>query len=265
MVRMLAEVYPQRVILASDTHGVVLARGNAARGPASLGPESSPAFADLLAGKPLTGLVPVNFADGPGYALASAEPVRGENGQVGAIALLTPMTAAYLEYLEPKLNADLSLRVNEKVVAACADHPAPDLESHADTAVLKEVGRKLFALKTFRPEKLQRPDMEVELTASRDVTELRDQVRRELLLHLGGLGARPGDRAGAGAPLRLANGRRGAIASPRPRGQVKDGKYVSAPIVHTGDELESLARSTSTRWSRACASAIGCARPSGAT
>jgi adenylate cyclase len=239
MVKMLADVYQHRVILVADDHGVILARANAERGPASLGPDSSPAFAELLAGKPLTGLVDVKFADGPGYALVTAEPVRADGVQVGTIALLTPMTASYLEYLEPKLNADLSLRVNEKVVAACSDHPAPDLESHAETAVFKEVGGKLFALKTFQPDELQRPGMEVELTASRDVTELRDQVRRELWLHLGGLGLVLA--IVLGLALRFASRMGGAIrAISEAATKVKAGEYTNAPVIHTGDELESL-------------------------
>ncbi len=240
MVKLLGDVYQHRIILASDAHGVVLARANAERGPASLGVESSPEFTDLLAGKSLGGMAEVHFTDGPGYAMVTAEPVRMDGAQVGAIALLTPITASYLEYLEPKLNADLSLRVNEKVVAACADHPAPDLESHADTAVLKEVGGKLFALKTFRPEKLQRPDMEVEITASRDVTELRDQVRRELALHVGGLALVLA--VVLILALRFASRMGGAVRGiSSAAGQVKNGKYVNAPVVHTGDELESLA------------------------
>jgi adenylate cyclase len=129
--------------------------------------------------------------------------------------------------------------VNEKVVAACSDHPAPDLESHADAAVLKEVGGKLFALKTFRPEQLQRPGMEVELTASRDVTELRDQVRRELLLHLGGLGLVLA--VVLGLALRFASRMGGVVRSiSEAARKVKGGEYVDAPVIHTGDELESL-------------------------
>jgi adenylate cyclase len=239
-IRLLAEAYTDRIILASDRRGAVLARGGIDRGPASLGPESSPRFAELLAGQPLSGFMEVQFKDGPGYAMVTAAPVREADVQVGAIALLTPMTAAYLEYLEPKLSADLSLRVNEKVVAACADHPAPDLESHADTAVLKEVGAKVFALKTFRPEKLQHPDMEVEITASRDVTELRDEVRKDLYLNLGGLGLVL--LVVLGLALRFASRMGGAVRSiSEAAGSVKAGKYVHAPVMHTGDELESLA------------------------
>ena len=172
--------------------------------------------------------------------MVSAAPVREGEVQVGAIALLTPITASYLEYLEPKLSADLSLRVNEKVVAACADHPAPDLESHADTAVFKEVGDKVFALKTFRPEKLQQPGMEVEITASRDVTELRDQVRRDLYLHVGGLALVL--VVVLALALRFASRMGGVVRSiSEAAGNVKAGRYVNAPVIHTGDELESLA------------------------
>jgi adenylate cyclase len=242
LVQRLAAVYGHRIILASDSQGVVLAHGNADRGPTSLGPTSSPAFADLLAGKPLTGMIEVQFtgAPGNGYAMVSAAPIRVESVQVGAIALLTPVTAAYLEYLEPKLNADLSIRVNEKVVAACSDHPAPDLESHADTAVLKEVGGKVFALKTFRPASLQRPDMEVEVTASRDITELRDVTRRALYKHVGGLALVL--LVVLGLALRFASRMGGAVRSiSEAAGQVKEGKYVHAPVIRTSDELESLA------------------------
>ena len=240
MVQLLGDVYQHRIILASDARGVILARANAEHGPGALTAESSPEFADLLAGKPLTGMIEVHFVEGSGYAMVSAEPVRLDGVQVGAIALLTPITASYLEYLEPKLNADLSLRVNEKVVAACADHPAPDLESHTDSAVLKEVGSKVFALKTFRPDRLQRPDMEVEITASRDVTELRDEVRRDLRVHIGGLALVLA--VVLTLALRFASRMGGAVRGiSDAAGQVKTGKYVSAPIVHTGDELESLA------------------------
>jgi adenylate cyclase len=242
LVKRIAAVYPDRIVLASDNRGVVLARGNAERGIASLGPDTSPAFAELLAGKPLTGMIDVRFPGKPasGYAMVSAAPVLVDNVQVGAIALLTPVTPSYLETLEPKLNADLSVRVNEQVVAACSDHPAPDLESHAATAVLKEVGNKLFALKTFRPESLQRPDMEVEITASRDITELRDQTRRELYLHVGGLGVVLA--VVLALALRFASRMGGAVrAISEAAGKVKGGEYVHAPVIHTGDELESLA------------------------
>lgn len=239
-VERLAEVYKYRIILASDAGGAVLASGNAARGPRSLGPDSSPAFAELLAGKPLVGLVPVRLNDGEGFALINARPVRDEQEkQVGALALLTPITDRYLGYLSRKLNADLALRVNGKFVAASPNHPARDLASQTQSAMMKETGGKLFALKTFSPAPLQRPDLKVEITASRDVTELRDRVRQALYRQLIGLGVVL--VVVLLLALRFASRLGNAVrAISTAAGKVKVGEYVTVPPVGTKDELERL-------------------------
>jgi adenylate cyclase len=106
--------------------------------------------------------------------------------------------------------------------------------------VIKREGRKLFAVKTFKPEALQRPGLVVEATASRDVTELHEEKRRALLLHLAGLGAVL--LVVLGLALRFA-GRLGSTVKgiSDAAEHVKRGQYVSAPVIHTGDELESLA------------------------
>ena len=239
-VKRLAEVYKYRVILAADRNGQLLATGNAPRGPKSLAPDSSPQFAELLAGKPLLGLIQVEFSDGPGYALVNARPVNdAAEKQVGAVALLTPVSARYLGHLETKVNADLALRVNGKFIAASPKHPAPELESHDGATVLREVGAKLFALKTFRPEGLQRAGMNVEITASRDVTELRDRVRRSLYRTLLGLGA--GLLIVLGFALRFASklGTSVRVLS-EAADKIGQGKYTTVEPVRTGDELERL-------------------------
>jgi len=258
MVKRLAAVYDERVILAADARGVILARGNAEQGPKSLEPDASPAFAELLVGKPLAGLIPVTFTDGQSYALVSAEPVlvtelptnnnpsnslapvAATGTHVGSIVLLTRITQKYLGYLEPKLNADLSIRVNGKLVASSPDNPGAELVSMAEAPTLKAVGSKLFAVKTFLPPKLQRAGMEVSVTASRDVTELRDTARKALYQQLGWLGAVLVVVLGFALRFasRVGNAVRGISDAAE---EVKVGKYVNAPIVRTGDELESLA------------------------
>ncbi|HEY3496198.1 MAG TPA: adenylate/guanylate cyclase domain-containing protein, partial [Polyangiaceae bacterium] len=236
----LADVYKYRVILASDERGVVMASGNAPRGPKSLAADSSPSFAELLAGKPLVGLISVAFEDGPGYALVNADPVRTEEKQVGAIALLTPITDRYLGYLETKLTADLALRVNGKFVAASPKHPGRDLTATGESVVLREVGKKLYALKTFRPPGLQRPGITAEITASRDVTELRDTTRSALYRQLGVLAL--GLVVVLGLALRFASRLGNAVRKISDAAdQVKDGKYVTFEPVHTDDEVERLA------------------------
>jgi adenylate cyclase len=240
-VERLSEVYKYRIIVASDAQGVVLARGNVERGSLeSLGADTSPAFAELLANKPVAGLIPVRLEGGPTYALVSATPVHQEEVQVGALALLTPITSRYLEHLQSKLNADLALTVNGQLLAATSSHPAPELKSLSESADLREVGAQLFAVKTFLPKQLQSAGVVVELTASRDVTEMRDEVRKGLWIHLGGLSLVLAIVLGLALRFASRLGRSVRAISDAAE-QVKAGKYVDAPVLHTDDELESLA------------------------
>jgi adenylate cyclase len=239
VVKHLSDAYHHRIILAADAAGVVLAAGNAERGPKSLTPEFSAAFSDLLAGKALAGLIEVRFSDGPGYALVSAEPVYDADGQAGSVVMLTPITERYLGYLEPKLNADLALRVNGKLIVAAPGHPARDLDVTAEVPALKEIGGKLFAIKTFHPKELERPGLNVELTASRDVTELRDAIRRPLYRQLAELALVL--VVVLLLALRFATRLGGAVgAISAAAAEVKLGKYATLPPLRTGDELERL-------------------------
>jgi adenylate cyclase len=235
-----AEVYKHQIIAAAAADGTVLARGNTDRGSvATLGPDTSSAFADLLHDKPVSGLVSVRIDGKPSYAVASAAPVHLEGPQVGALALLTPITSHYLEYLGSKANADLAISVNGKLVAATPDHPAPHLKENEE-ALVQESGGKVFAVKTFKPEAVQQAGLSLELTASRDITELHAEKHRVLMVHLAVLGAVL--LIVLGFALRVASRLgRSVQAISEAADQVKSGKYVSAPVLRTGDELESLA------------------------
>jgi adenylate cyclase len=240
LVNTLSQVYKHRIVIVADNDGNIVAAGNQERAPASLRAEASPAFADLLAGKPLQGLIPVAFKDGPGYGLVMGEPVQLEGKQVGAIVLITPMSAEYLDRLGKKVDADLALRVDEKLVVASTGNPDPELDSHEAQAVLEEAHGKLYALKTFKPEALQRPGQAVEFTASRDATELRDRSR-SLLIRSAAL-LIPVLVAGLAIALILA--RRigaGVRAISDAAAKVKTGQYVTVPEPRVKDELGTLA------------------------
>ncbi|MGO8993413.1 MAG: adenylate/guanylate cyclase domain-containing protein [Polyangiaceae bacterium] len=240
LVGMLADVYKYRIVLAADAQGDLVAVGNPKRAPKSLRPDASPPFAELLAGKPLRGMIPLKFADGDGYAFVAGDPVVIDGKQVGALVLINPIEEAYLDHLKKKVDADLSLRVNGKRIGSSTGHPSPDLESHAVEAVFQEEGGKLYALKTFKPEALQRPGQVVELTASRDATELR-QRSRDLLVHSAALLV-PVLFVGLAIALFLA--RRigdGVRAISGAAAEVKDGKYVMVPEPAQRDELGLLA------------------------
>jgi adenylate cyclase len=240
LVGTLAEVYKHRIVLAADAQGDLVAVGNPKRAPNSLRAEASPAFAELLAGKPIHGMIPVAFADGDGYGMVAAEPVLVDGVQVGAVALIVPVSDAYLDHLGKKVDADLAVKVNGRLVAASTGNPNPELDSHKEQAVLEEARGKLYALKTFKPDALQRPGQVVELTASRDATELR-QRSRDLLLHSAAL-LIPVLVAGLAIALVLA--RRiglGVRAISGAAAKVKKGEYVMVPEPRQRDELGLLA------------------------
>jgi len=232
-------VYKHRVILVADAAGQILAGVKTERGPASLSPSSSDEFAELLAGKPLTGLIPVKLPEGPGYTMINAAPVALEGKQVGVVALLSPMNERYLAHLERKIDAQLALHVKGTLLASTKGHSAPELRSTKPGVSVATQGKHLVAVRTFRPKGLQRPDLVVELTASRDVTKFRDTVRADLAKHLSVIGA------SCAVVLLIAlwfASRMGRIIRgiDDAAGQVKEGHYVTAPAVRTGDELESL-------------------------
>ncbi len=239
-VSQLASVYKYRIIIAADHAGRILAAGNAERGPASLDRAASDAFGELLEGKPLEGMIGVQLKDGFAYSLVAATPIfNEEKKQVGAVALLSPMTARYLEYLEKNLNADLALSVNDRLVASTAGHTAPELRSDSETSHIIEQGKHLYAVKTFHPEDLQREGLHVELTASRDVTELHATAQANLQKHLLILGGFTLVVLAIALRFaaRLAQSVKGIATA---AAQVKMGNYATAPLLQTGDELELL-------------------------
>jgi hypothetical protein len=65
LVKALGDAYPRSVVLAADAKGVVVAKANDDDGPASLSKDAGAAFAELLEGRSVTGLVEVAFARGP--------------------------------------------------------------------------------------------------------------------------------------------------------------------------------------------------------
>jgi adenylate cyclase len=241
LVNLLAKVYPRRIVFAANADGSRLAVGNADRAPKSLQADASPAFADLLAGRRLEGLIPVTFADGRGYGLVAAEPVSVDGELVGAVALLTPVDDAYLERLGKKVDANLALRIDTAVVATSLGHLDPGPGSRAGAAALASEGEKLYATKTFAPDGLQYAGHRVELTASREVTELRRRSRAMLLRSVGVLG--PVLLLGLVIAFviarRIGSSVRGisdAAAS------VKEGHYVTVTESAEADELGQLGR-----------------------
>lgn len=243
-VERLSGVYKYRAIVAADASGVPIASSKPAKGGASVSPTAGSETAQLLSGNLPFSLAEVTALDGSGqsrnvYALISGTPIEHEKKRVGSVALFSFVNARYVEYLKRNLEADLALTVNGKLIASTEGHPAPNLRGAPGSVVFKESEKQLFAVKTFKPEGLQRPGFSVELTASRDVTALRTKARTDLLHHLELLGLATLILLGLALRFatRFGNSISGIAEAAR---TVKGGTYVSAPVIHTGDELETL-------------------------
>lgn len=234
----IAAAYPNHEIIAANSLGEPLASGNV-DGRASLNADTSPAFADLLRGEQVSGLFPMRRDGQAAFGLVDATPVKFEGRQVGALALLTPITQQYVEHLSTHLDADLVLSVDGQAVATSDAHPAPELRSKNEQVVFEEDHQHLFAVETFQPRKLQRHGIAIELTATRDVTDLRASVRADLMRHLGilslvalvvlALALRYAHRVAAVVE--------GIAAAAR---KLQQGQYEAAAVPSTNDELQLL-------------------------
>lgn len=242
-VERLAKAYRYRAIIAADADGVAVVARKPLKGGPVVEPELGSETAQLLRGEQIFGLVPVLATDEKGkketFAFVAGTPVKHEDKRVGAVALFSFVSDSYVEYLKRNLGADLALTVNGQLISRTEAHPAPKLRGKLDEVIFKEDEEHLFAVKTFKPEVLQRPGFTVELTASRDVTELRDSARADLYRHLQLLGLATLVLLGLALRFatRFANSISGIADAAR---TIKGGTYVSAPVIRTKDELETL-------------------------
>jgi adenylate cyclase len=240
----LSKAYPHRAVLIADSEGLPVTTLAPQKGGAAVVSERGSEMAEFLRGDLNFALVPVVTEEkggkrGQGYAFLAGTPVFHENKRVGSVAIFSFVSDRYVEYLKRNLGADLALSVDGKVLASTAAHPAPHLRTTTQEVVFKEDEKHLFAVETFRPKDLQRPKFTVELTASRDVSALRAAVRAGLYRQLQALGVATFLLLGF-ALLFATRFSRSVTNIASAARSVKEGKYVKAPVIHTGDEIEGL-------------------------
>lgn len=245
----LAKAYPYRAVAVADADGVTVASLAPLKGGSAVVSEPGSETAqwlksELLKGDVLFGLARVATRDDVGeqaarYALLAGTPVFHEDQRVGSVVVFSFISEDYLEYLKRNLSADLALSFNGQLIASTSGHPAPELHAKQDEAVLQERDNRLYAVETFKPKNLQGPNRSVELTASRDVTTLRDAARADLRVHLQVLGVASLVLLGFAFYFASRFSRSLTNLAHAAR-SVKEGKYVDAPLLHTRDELEAL-------------------------
>jgi adenylate cyclase len=237
---LLGGYFKESIAAIVDARGHVVATSNPRRAPRSF---ATDALSPLLHGSETVGLYPMMLGTADTWTLVVAVPIVTAGGTTaGAIALVTPLDAAYLEHVEKKVGSDLALKVNEVLVAACADHPAPMLEAHGGGVTTREKDGKNFALSTFEPAALQRPGQNVEVTASEDVTGAIAESMRDMWRSLGLLGG-VAILVLAIAVFFARRMSRAVTTIANAAGRVHDGIYTRAVGVDSGDELEDLAHS----------------------
>lgn len=245
----LAKAYPYRAVAVADADGATLASLAPLKGGSAVVSEPGSETAqllksELLKGDVLFGLARVATRDNVGeratrYALLAGTPVFHEDKRVGSVVVCSFITEDYLEYLKRNLSADLAVSFNGQLIASTSGHPAPELRAKYEEAVFQERDDRLYAVETFKPEKLQGLNRSVELTASRDVTTLRDAARADLRVHLQALGIASLVLLGFAFYFASRFSRSLTNIAHAAR-SVKEGHYVDAPLLHTGDELEAL-------------------------
>jgi adenylate cyclase len=245
----LAKAYPYRAVAVADADGVTVASLAPLKGGSAVVSEPGSETAqwlksELLKGDVLFGLARVATRDDVGeqaarYALLAGTPVFHEDKRVGSVVVFSFISEDYLEYLKRNLSADLALSFNGQLIASTSGHPAPELHAKQDEAVLQERDDRLYAVETFKPAKLQGPNRTIELTASRDVTALRNAARADLRVHLQVLGLASLVLLGFAFYFASRFSRSLTNLAHAAR-SVKEGKYVDAPLLHTRDELEAL-------------------------
>ena len=233
----IGHLYTETLVALVDSRGGVMAGSNPARLPKTL---ALPELVALQRGEEAAALVSLDLGTAHTWALVVAAPVTREDRVVGAVALLTPIDAEYLEHIEKKIGSNLAIKVDDVLIAACGDHPSPNLEAHGGGVIRVAKDGRQYALATFSSTVLQSLGRNVEVTASEDTTALRTEAHVDLAKSLGVL------IAALLVALAVTWKIAGAIVDAVRRisaaaARVRAGDYAPVEGVHTGDELEALA------------------------
>jgi len=225
-------------IAVADRTGQIVARGGLR--DFSFSPGGLAVVAEAAGGEHRHTFLPLLVEKKSVYALTLAEPIFADGAPVGALILARPIDTEFLDHAR-KLGSHWAIAVNGAVVASSSEHPAPEMTGSGNAKVeMARSGERTYATNSFRPELLQASGQSVVVTALQDVTDLRREIRRDLIrsmlvLALALLVA-VGLAHSIGRRMVSAISRISAAAA-----GLKTGQYLTVDGVKTGDELEQLA------------------------
>jgi adenylate cyclase len=168
-------------------------------------------------------------------------------GEAGTVVVCLPLDSRYFENTRKKLGTELAFEVAATGARTLA-HATPGFPlSHLDNAttagVVHEENGQTWAIASFSPPTLQGVEshgVDLHFTAGIDVTQIKDAVRKSLMISLGCVLLAMLIALAIG--WRIASRMSGALSRVNGAMQrLKRQEYVKVDVVETGDELEDLA------------------------
>jgi adenylate cyclase len=243
LARVFIDVYPDIDVLLLSPGGGVLAQVGCDHPPDHA--EAIPELADLLRGKDMRGVIehgcesPSSNAP-PAYVIGI--PLTGG----GAVAVCLPIDSSYLKNASAKLGLELAFAVvatgdTGALVGQTPEFPEVARRVQARTSTMVEAAERTWAVARFEPRQLVGRKGKVGMLAALDVSDIRKIVIHNLMYALGVLGVAAAVSVAFGS--RLAGVMSGAIRSVSVAlKRVENLDYTHVEPVHTGDEMEDLAR-----------------------
>jgi len=242
LAQMFVDVYPSIDVLLVEEGGHVLAQVGVEHPPENV--DTIAELGALVAGRAVSAVT----AHGCESPKSEAPPayVIGVPIPAGGVVVCLPFDRGYLENSSAKLGLQLALAVvatesDRRLVDETSNFPLGALVDRGGETKIVDVGDRSWAIARFEPQKLGGRLGRVRVAAALDVTDVHGIVRRNLLYALALLAIAAGISVTLG--LRLASIMSNAlkrVSDALKRVEVLD--YVHVEPVHTGDELEDLAR-----------------------
>jgi adenylate cyclase len=238
------DVYADIDVLLLEPDGTLLAQVGCEHPPERI--SSGSELADLVSGaKEPQGVV----AHGCESDTSSAPPayaIAVPMSPAGSLVVCMPLDTGYLSNTKSKLGLDLALVVlapsaTDRLVGQTRDFPSSAVRVSSRGPTIVDTQNRSWAVARFELPQLRGRIGRMEMLAALDITDIHAIVRRNLLYALGLLAV--------AAALSVTLGSRLAGVMSRALRRVNDAllrveklDYVHVEPLHTGDELEALAR-----------------------
>jgi adenylate cyclase len=236
------DVYPDIDVLLLTQGGTVLAQVGVQHAPDRI--DAVPELADLLRGKEVRTVVE-HGCESPTSSAPPAYVIGVPLGAGGAVAACLPIDSSYLKNASAKLGLELAFAVvagqGGALVGETPEFPEAARDVRARTSTMVAAGDRTWAVARFEPYQLVGRKGAVGMLAALDVSDIRRIVIHHLFYALGLLTVAASVSVAFGS--RLAGVMSSAIKSVSVAlKRVENLDYAHVEPVHTGDELEDLAR-----------------------